>query len=324
MTIQAFFISTRVKKNLLLIILIVFLSDATAQQTPLTPVSNRVFTPFILNPAIAGSKDFVSVDFAAVIQGSDNSQILSGNARLSRKGPDYFGAPVSKKYTRVGLGGSVFNDVVGTSRNIGFSAVASYHIPLDINNTSFVSGGIGIKAMYNHVEILPDIPSPENDCFIPNVDAGLYYYGQKFSAGVSATNILGLLIDSLDAEVFDIPVSRQYFLVAGYKFLLSRSLNIVLEPTLIVCVDDSLAFGSKETYNPMLKLYMEDFCFGTYLHDYDKLTFFFEYKFPRFYLGTLVDFPRNAPFFKQELVVELAFGVNFGNGKFAPQGKWHW
>ncbi|MFZ2340448.1 MAG: PorP/SprF family type IX secretion system membrane protein [Bacteroidales bacterium] len=305
---------------------LLFLSgfNAAAQHTPLHPISNRVFTPFIINPAIAGSKDYMALDIAAAIQGPEMSQLLSGNSRIAKRGPRYFGAPVAKSFTKFGAGASLFNDVTGTSRNLGFSTAISYHIPLNDNNLSFLSGGLAIKGIYNTMDSIPDIGAPRKSNFIPNADAGLYLYGQSFYAGLSATNILGNMTDSADMAIYDIPVSRQYFFLAGYKFLLSRSLNIVLEPSLIINLDDSLHFEKKETYNPMLKLYMDAFCVGAYLHDYKNLTFFFQYKFPRLYVGTLVDLPRDVPFYKRDLTIEIAAGLNFGGTTTSSRNRYQW
>ena len=114
--------------------------NAAAQHVPLNPISGRVFTPFIINPAIAGSKDFMALDLAATIAGTSYSQLLSGNSRIAKKGPRYFGAPVAKSFTRFGTGASL-NDVSGPSRNLGLSAAASYHLPLNDNNLSFFPRG---------------------------------------------------------------------------------------------------------------------------------------------------------------------------------------
>ena len=92
------------KLILAILIALTAVYNAKAQHTPLTPIANRIFTPFVINPAIAGSKDFMDIDFAAVIQGADKSQILSANTRIAKKGPTYFGAPVSKQFTRFGAG----------------------------------------------------------------------------------------------------------------------------------------------------------------------------------------------------------------------------
>ena len=231
---------------------------------------------------------------------------------------------MAKSFTRFGAGASLFNDVSGLSRNMGFSAAASYHIPLDDNNLTFLSAGVALKGIFNTMDSIPEIGAPRKSNFIPNADAGIYFYGQSFYAGLSATNILGNMTDSADMAIYNIPVSRQYFFRAGYKLLLSRSLNIVLEPSLIINLDDSLYFNKKQTYNPMLKLYMDAFCVGAYLHDYNNLTFFFQYKFPRLYLGTLVDFPRNVPFYKKDLTIEIGAGLNFGGITTSSGNRYKW
>jgi type IX secretion system PorP/SprF family membrane protein len=305
-------------------LLVLFGYKVSAQHTPYTPISNRVFTPFIINPAIAGSKDFMAIDLAATIQRDDFSQLLSSNSRIAKRGPRYFGAPVGKSFTNIGVGGALFNDHSGPSRNIGVSAAASYHIPLNDKNISFVSAGLAVKGIYNIIDSIPDLGVPGKESIIPNFDAGIYLYSQNLYAGVSVTNLLGSLLDSADMALYNIPVSRQYFFLAGYKLVLSRSLNIVLEPSLIINLDDSLKFNSKESYNPMLKLYMDAFCLGAYLHDYNNLTFFFQYKFPKLYIGTLIDFPRDVPFYRRDLTVEIAAGFNFGGVAKTSGSRYHW
>jgi type IX secretion system PorP/SprF family membrane protein len=312
------------KTTILVALIILTGLKASAQHTPLTPISSRVFTPFIINPAIAGSKDYMAIDLSATIQGEDYSQLLSGNSRVAKKGPRYFGAPVGKSFTNFGVGGALFNDHSGPSRNIGVITAASYHMPLNDKNIAFVSGGLAFKGIYNIMDSVADAGLPGKQSIIPNIDAGIFLYTQKLYAGISATNLLGNMIDSLDMALYNIPVSRQYFFLAGYKIVLSRPLNIVLEPSLIINLDDSLRFDSKEAYNPMLKLYMDAFCIGGYLHNYDNLTFFFQYKFPKLYLGTMVDFPRNVPFYKRDLTIEIAAGLNFGGVTKTSGNRSHW
>jgi type IX secretion system PorP/SprF family membrane protein len=299
-------------------------NSLSAQHTPYNPISGRVFTPFIINPAIAGSKDFMALDLSTTIQGDNFSQLLSGNSRIAKKGPRYFGAPVAKSFTRFGTGAALFNDVSGPSRNLGLSLASSYHIPLDDKNLTFLSAGIALKGIYNMMDSITEPVALARNAFIPNTDAGIYLYGQKFHVGLSATNILGSMTDSTTMAIYNIPVSRQYFFIAGYKIVLSKSLNIVIEPSLIVNLDDSLNFSDKNSYNPMLKLYMDAFCIGSYLHSYDNLTFFFQYKFPNFYISTLVDVPRNVPFYKRDLTVEIAAGLNFGGTANSPRNRYKW
>jgi hypothetical protein len=63
---------------------------------------------------------------------------------------------------------------------------------------------------------------------------------------------------------------------------------------------------------------------GSYLHDYDNLTLFFQYKFPKVYIGTLVDFPRDVPFFKRGLTIEIAAGFNFGSVNQTAGSRYQW
>jgi type IX secretion system PorP/SprF family membrane protein len=314
-----------ITKTIILVVLLMFTEiKAQAQHTPDSPISGKVFIPFIINPAAAGSKDFTAIDFSATLEGDNPSQVLGTNTRIARKGPGYFGAPAEKSYTRIGFGATLFNDLNGSSRNLGASAGLSYHLPLNDKNVSFISGGLAIKGIYNIMDSIPELSAPLKRSFIPNIDAGIYIYTQNLFAGISATNILGNMADSADMAIYNIPVSRQYFFQAGYKFVLSSSFNIVIEPSIIINLDDSLRFDMKQTYNPMLKLYMEAFCLGAYLHDYDDLTLFFQYKFPKLYLGTLVNFPRDVPFYKRDLTVEIAAGLNFGGTKNSYHGRYQW
>jgi type IX secretion system PorP/SprF family membrane protein len=314
-----------IKKTFILVTLFILAGlKVSAQHTPLTPISNSVFTPFMINPAIAGSKDFMAIDLAATIQGDDYSQMLSANTRVAKKGPRYFGAPVSKSFTNIGIGGALYNDHLSPSRNLGVSLATSYHLPLNEEKISFISGGIALKGIYNIMDSIPESGVPGRESIIPNIDAGVYFYSKNLYTGFSGTNLLGNTADSAIVATYDMPISRQYFFLAGYKIVLSRSLNIILEPSLIINLNDSLDFNRKESYNPMLKIYMDAFCIGTYLHDYNNMTFFFQYKFPRLYIGTLVDFPRNVPFYKRDLTIEIAAGLNLGGVFKTSGGRYQW
>jgi len=254
----------KTKTTLLIALFLMTGIKASAQHTPRNPISNSVFTPFIINPAIAGSKDFMAIDLAATIQGDDYSQLLSRNTRIAKKGPNYIGAPVGKSYTNFGVGSALFNDQSGSSANLGVSVAASYHLPLNDRKISFISGGIALKGVYNIMDSINESGVPRKASLIPNFDAGVYFYSKSLYMGLSATNLLGNLADTATMTLYNIPISRQYFFLAGYKIVLSRPLNIILEPSLIINLDDSLNFDNKETYNPMLKLYLDAFCVGGY------------------------------------------------------------
>jgi type IX secretion system PorP/SprF family membrane protein len=317
-----------VKSVIFFIFLILHFNPLVGQQTPLDPVSYRIFSPFILNPAIAGSKDFTSVDFISGWQGKSNSQIISVNSRLTKKGSGYFMSPGTKKFTDLGVGGYVFNEKLSPSQNTGIGAICSYQIPLDKLSLSFVSFGFAVKGIFNILDSVtsadPGLSIPEKKIFYPNLDFGVYFYGPKLFAGISATNLLGNPEDPDSSGVFRLPVSRQYFFITGYKIILSKSFDLVLEPSLILNSNGSLTQNMTYILKPMLKLYMQGFCIGTYFNNYNYIPFFLQYKYPRFYLGTFIEIPKNSPYFKKALNIEFTVGINYSTIKSSNYKNYHW
>lgn len=313
-----------IKKIISVLVLVSCNSILNGQQVPFNPVSYKIFIPSLLNPAIAGSKDFFSTDIIAGFYAKNYSQVLSGNARIIKKVPQYVSSYVAPKFTGIGIGYAVFNEMNSDSRNIGLSAAGSYHLTLNKKALSFLSIGIAAKGIYHHYDGDSDLNIPVKDFYIPGLDAGLYFYNPSFYAGISATNILGRPVDPDTLNTYIIPISRQYFFLAGFKFLISRPLKLVLEPSVILMTDDTLSLDIKETIKPALRLYAGDFCLGTYFNDLDKISFFFEFRYPRFYIGTFFELPKDTPFYKKSLTAELVLGFNLSSNSsgYTDRSRW--
>jgi type IX secretion system PorP/SprF family membrane protein len=296
--------------------------SSVAQQTPLNPLSYWVFTPYNYNPAIIGSKDFLAIDFNAAFQGKSSSQVLSGNTRLSKTKPGYFSSPEFKEFNSIGIGGSVFRDINDPSHNIGINAAGSYQKPLNTKKLSFFSFGASLKGVYNMLDTsITDAGNPSRNTFYPNLDIGVYYYGTNFYTGLSAVNIFG---NPENNGKYEIPVYRQYFLTAGYKFLLSKTLNIVLEPSVLIDAYDSTLNKIGENINPILKLYLDNFCIGSYFLSDGNTSFFFQYRYPRFYIGAFYELPKKTAYYKKSPIVELTFGLNLQIDKSRFSRRSHW
>jgi type IX secretion system PorP/SprF family membrane protein len=294
------------------------------QQTPLNPVSYWVFVPYIYNPAIVGSKDFLSIGINAAFQGESNSQLISGNARITKTNSGYFSSPDITEFKNAGIGGSVYKDIDGFSRNIGLSCSGSYQIPLNTRNLSFISFGVSVKAGYHTINNDSGQENSLKKTFYPNLDLGIYYYGTNFFAGVSSINIMGSPWGPDTLGLYKVPVSRQYFVTAGYKFLLSKSLNIVLEPSFLMCATDSTFRKIKENLNPIIRLYLGDFCLGTSFRTGGKISFFSQYRYPRFYVGAFYELAKKTPYFKQTPIVEFTLGINILSDKSRFSNHSHW
>jgi type IX secretion system PorP/SprF family membrane protein len=313
-----------IKTVLFILMFAVYTNQSSGQQTPQYPVSHRIFSPFVFNPAVIGSKDFFSADLIAGKSGESNSQIISANGRLSKPGNDYFSSPNTPEFTNIGVGGFVFNDLNGLSTNSGIGLSGSYHFQLDENALSWFSAGVSAKAVLNQYSGNPDLSDTAKNTFFPGFDAGVYYYNPNFFAGLSVTNILGDPDGADTLGLYSIPVSRQLFFHAGYRIVLSKSLNVVLEPSLIVNSDDSFSQKVSEMIEPALKLYAGNFCLGTYFNDFSKTSFFFQFNYPAFSLGTYFELPNNSPFYKKPLLAEISLGINLSAIKSGSTRFNHW
>lgn len=309
---------------LLLLIKVITLNGVYGQQTPDFPLSYRIFTPFIFNPAISGSKDFSTVDLLIGTCGKSNSQMASGNMRISKTNKEYFSSLSAPEFTNLGVGAYLFNDLNGLSHNTGIGGTVSYHLNLDKNALSFLSFGVSAKAVFNNYAGDPDISKPAEGTFFPNFDAGLYYYSPELYAGISVINLLGNPKKPDSLGLYTIPVSRQLFFNIGYKLILSRSLNLLMEPSLIINSDLTFSGKISEMIKPGLKLYAGNFCAGTYFNNFNNISFFWQYKYSKIYVGTYFEIPYNSAFYKQPMRVEFSLGLNISAVKSGFSRLNHW
>jgi type IX secretion system PorP/SprF family membrane protein len=288
-------------------------------------VSYWIFAPGIYNPAIIGSKDFFSMGVITSFQGKSNTQLLSGDTRITKKVPGYFTSPDLKDFTNIGIGASVFHDIDGLSHNTGFSISGAYQIPLNYHKLSFLSFGASFKAEYSTINTDSSrIKNPLRKTYYPNADFGVFYYNPSFYAGVSVVNLLGSPWKPDTLGIYQVPVSREYFLTAGFKILLSKSLNIVLEPSVLVSATDSTFNKISDNINPILKLYLDNFCLGSSYHNNGKILFFAQFRYPSFYVGAFYELAQKTAYFKKEPLIEFTLGLNIQHDKSRFSKNSHW
>lgn len=306
-----------------LFIQLIFLSGESYSQQGLDiPVSYRIFNQFIFNPAIAGSKDFSSIDLLISNYGKSNSQIASGNLRLSKSGQEYLSSPSAAEFSNFGAGGYLLNYNDSISRNIVIGGTGSYHIRLDKEALSYLSFGITAKVLFNrYTDIAENNILPEKS-FIPYVDAGIFYYNPRFYAGVSATNLLGNAPEPDSSNLYSRPVLTQFCLNAGYKIVISK--NILIEPFFILNYNDSVSVVLKKMLKPGLTIYVNNFRLGTFFNDFNRLSFFGQFKYSKAYIGTYFEFPYKSAFYFDPIIAELAIGLNLSSFKKEFPRMNHW
>jgi type IX secretion system PorP/SprF family membrane protein len=287
-----------------------------AQAVPSRPLSIPAFHPMVLNPAYAGSKDFTNISLTSRIYSVPDNQILNFHQRLT---------DATGFFSAFGIGGYVFQEQLETSWNTGLAATAAYHLSIDGARLHNVSGGITLKGLLNVPKKKSEAPEDSlNTSFNPDLDLGIYYYGPAAFAGISVTTLFGTrLKDGLSVES-DAYVPREYHLAGGYKFLLSRKSSIVLEPSVLISVNDSTISELHKHIVPYLKLYLQNFYIGTYVKSLDKFALFFQYQFPRFYTGVFLEFPRVGFLNDENIIFELSLGINIGQGDQRFMQFRHW
>ena len=187
---------------------------------------------------------------------------------------------------------------------------------LDKSNLSFISIGTSVKAIYSF----------NQHSVRPFTDVGVYYYGISFFAGFAANN-LGQSSKSPDSlGNYNPPLLKKYLLTLGYKFYISQKSNIVFEPSFVINGNDSTLSKLPSSIHPLLKLYVENVCFGTYFNDYNRISLFLQYKFIGFYLGAFFEVPRKSPYYlyNGQPILELSLGLNISNNKqqLLIPGRW--
>jgi len=206
---------------LVLLLLLAGACDLKAQQYP--QFSQYMYNGLIINPAYAGSKDYLS---------------LTGVYR--KQWADFPGAPETETFTahgplsqgKMGLGLVFINDKTSeASKHMDISAAYAFHIETGSGTFSLgVQGGI---AQYStdlsklRVYDLNDNVAGLNESEIfPIASAGLYYYTDKFYAGFSVPQLLTNSPKAAPSLV------NHFFLTSG--IVLGSGDNFKLKPSFLL------------------------------------------------------------------------------------------
>lgn len=221
------------KRYIIIIASILFGSvlTSTAQQDP--QYTQYMYNTQVVNPAYAGSREAIS--FAGLyrsqwvgLDGAPKSATLTVHSPIG--------------FSNVGLGLSIVRDEIGPSEETYANIDFSYTIQTsDIGKLAF-----GLKAGANvlNIDFTKLNISDPGDVFENNVDnkvnlqlgAGLYYYTDKFYAGLSVPNFIEAKhFDEASIENADVSaISKErlhYFFITGYVFDLSE--NVKFKPAVL-------------------------------------------------------------------------------------------
>ena len=217
------------KKNRIVFIMLLGFIKLSAQQLP--HYSNYMLNSYVMNPAVAGSNEY--------FEGMSNNRYqwvgITDAPRtyiLSVNGPT--------KFANVGVGGTVYSDIVGPTRRTGFSLSYAYHLKLtsNIKLSMGLSAGL-LQFMVDGSKITLSDPNDValsnglQSVLIPDFGAGVYAYptSKKWYAGISIPQVMQNRIKFFDyATSKSNKLATHFYGIGGYKFDINEDFKI--EPSI--------------------------------------------------------------------------------------------
>ncbi|MFH1321866.1 MAG: type IX secretion system membrane protein PorP/SprF [Bacteroidota bacterium] len=217
------------KKKTLILLAFIVPTCLLAQQDPM--VSQYMFNINLMNPAYAGCHPYPN---ATVIyrkqwlgfSGAPTSQFAS------------FDAPIGGK--NIGLGLQFTRDVVGITERTDINGDYSYHLKLD---NAKLAMGLRTGLSYYRAELSELKVWDEGDdvyrqstvtAIVPNFGTGLYYYTDKYFAGLAIPHIINYEPGTtLNIKTAKAPHQvRHYYITGGYVYSVNE--NVILKPSFLL------------------------------------------------------------------------------------------
>ena len=321
---------------LLMTALSLIYGSVNAQQVPM--YSQYIMNGYLVNPSFAGRDGYSTVTLTtreqwiglkqnpATYAASFQTRVLK-NSYISKSTSVKKNVVKPTKGSRVGIGGSVFNDNNGIMRRTGLQAIYAYHIPMGENegNANTLSFGLALTAYQfavNTEGLIYDTDDPllnsyDRSVFIPDFNFGASYSTSKYYVGFAMTSIFRGSLLFADTSNTQRNESGHYFLTGGIKFPLST--DWTLEPSAFIKSSD-MFFKSVQMDLTIRIYYKNDYWAGVSWRTNDAIILMLGLKYDRFYFAYAVDFTLTDIRRKSLGTHELTLAVKFGES--ARRYRW--
>ena len=222
----------RIFKNLFLVFVWLFYLTQLGYAQQLPQYSQYMLNDFAMNPAIAGK----SMDYWEMK--SNNRYQWVGITDAPRTYVLSLNGPLANR--KMGLGGTLFTDIVGPTRRLGINF--SYAYSLKINETYKLNLGISAGVLQYSVDghklILQDysdlvLTSQYKSALLPDFGTGAYLYSDKIFVSLSIPQLYNAQVKFKDTQHSDLSRIRPHFyLFGGYKIDLQN--NFEIEPSIML------------------------------------------------------------------------------------------
>jgi type IX secretion system PorP/SprF family membrane protein len=191
---------------------------ADAQFTPV--YSQYMFNGLTINPAYAGSREAPSI--TALHRSQWNG--FDGSPRTST-----FSIHSPLKNEKVAVGMLVYHDKYGVFEQTAILGSYAYRIKMGTSKLSMgLQGGMIFQQYnWNNIHTIQQYDQAFSGSYkhtLPSTGTGLYYYSEKYFAGISVPQLL--VINKNNTFDKNSVRYKTYFFTAGYNFILNSGLKI--------------------------------------------------------------------------------------------------
>lgn len=313
-----------VKKAPAILLLLFVLTTVDGQQLPI--YSQYLYNKFLINPAVAGSDGYTSVNLTAREQwvgysGAPRTFSFSAQTRLLKKSYILKQSKLRREVFRpktdgrIGFGGYVFSDKNGLIQRTGFQLSYAYHLWIQ-NSTQFSLGlaFTGYHYKINEKEIDfedPNEPWMNNNLrrgmFVPDATFGAYLLNAKYSFGFSADQLFEASGRIAGNAYKDFRMNRHYYMFGSYDFIPDR--NVTIQPSFLLKMSDQL---KPEADMGVTYIYDQDFWAGLAYRTSGAVIATLGVKYERTFIGYAFDFTmqeiQKVTYGTHEITLAVKFG----------------
>jgi type IX secretion system PorP/SprF family membrane protein len=253
------------KKLVYILFFVITEQISFGQQLPL--YSQYLYNKFLINPAVAGSDGYTSLNLTARKQwlglsGSPQTFSFSVQTRFLKRKARVEVTKNNKTVFRpqndakVGLGASVFSNQSGLIQRTGFQVAYAYHIWL--HKMTQLSFGLSFTGTYFRINAKQLSLEDQNDpllndnlqrgIFIPDAAFGVYLLNHQYNIGLSVDQLFGASVKIGNDAYSDYKLYRHYYIFGSYSF--ERGKEVELRPSLLIMMSEA----QNPVVNPVVEI----------------------------------------------------------------------
>jgi len=315
-----------VRRLVYIFLFLMFGSFAFGQQLPV--YSQYLYNKFLVNPAVAGSDGYTSLNLTAREQwigyyGAPRTFSFSAQTRMLKRSYILKNPSARRQIYRpatdgkVGLGGYVFSDKNGLITRTGFQFSYAYHMWL--RRETQLSLGLAFTGYHYKIDEKqidfedPNEPWMNNELrrgiFVPDASFGVYVLNAKYSAGFSADQLFEASLKLGDYAYKNFRLDRHYYLFGAYNFELNTLVN--LEPSFLVMMSEQF---KPQADIGLTYIYKQSFWTGLSYRTSKALIANVGVKYQNMFFGYAFDFTlqeiQRITYGTHEITLALKFGDN--------------